>query len=63
MFRRPRLGKAGSPWVGTGRTIIMTEHAYAQNRRIEISLVLKDANVRKVIDDYMHSVDQAVPAP
>jgi chemotaxis protein MotB len=39
------------------------EQAYAQNRRIEISLVLKDANVRKVIDDYMHSVDQAAPAP
>jgi chemotaxis protein MotB len=39
-----------------------TEQAYAQNRRIEISLVLKDANVRKVIDDYMHSVEQAVPA-
>jgi chemotaxis protein MotB len=35
-----------------------TEQAYAQNRRIEISLVLKDANVRKVIDEYMQSVDK-----
>jgi chemotaxis protein MotB len=33
-----------------------TEQAHAQNRRIEISLVLKDANVRKVIDEYMQSV-------
>jgi chemotaxis protein MotB len=40
-----------------------TEQAYAQNRRIEISLVLKDANVRKVIDDYMRSADPAAPAP
>ena len=38
-----------------------TEQAYAQNRRIEISLVLKDANVRKVIDEYMQSVPQPTP--
>jgi chemotaxis protein MotB len=30
-----------------------TEVAYEQNRRIEISVTLKDANVRKVIDEYM----------
>ena len=38
-----------------------TEQAYAQNRRIEISLVLKDANVRKVIDDYMQNVEKPAP--
>jgi chemotaxis protein MotB len=40
-----------------------TEQAYAQNRRIEISLVLKDANVRKVIDDYMRSIAAPAAAP
>ena len=30
-----------------------SESAYQQNRRIEISVVPKDANVRKVIEDYM----------
>jgi chemotaxis protein MotB len=30
-----------------------SEAAYQQNRRIEISVVPKDANVRKVIEDYM----------
>jgi chemotaxis protein MotB len=30
-----------------------SETAYQQNRRIEISVVPKDANVRKVIEDYM----------
>jgi chemotaxis protein MotB len=30
-----------------------TEAAYQQNRRIEISVVPKDANVRKVIEEYM----------
>jgi chemotaxis protein MotB len=34
-----------------------TEAAYQQNRRIEISVVLKDASVRDVIDEYMHNVD------
>lgn len=33
------------------------EAAYQQNRRIEISVVPKDENVRKVIDDYMRSRD------
>jgi chemotaxis protein MotB len=36
-----------------------TEAAFEQNRRIEIALVLKDAQVRKVIDEYMQ---QAAPA-
>ena len=31
------------------------EAAYQQNRRIEISVVPKDANVRRVIEDYMQS--------
>jgi chemotaxis protein MotB len=35
------------------------EQAYEQNRRIEISIVLKDASVRGLIDDYMKSVDTA----
>jgi chemotaxis protein MotB len=34
-----------------------TEAAYAKNRRIEISIVLKDANVRNVIDTYMQRVE------
>ncbi len=41
-----------------------TEGAYRQNRRIEIAVVPKDANVRKVIDDYMKSATPAVaPQP
>jgi chemotaxis protein MotB len=43
-----------------------TEVAYQQNRRIEISVVLKDAGIRNVIDDYMHNQDpmfQAKPQP
>ncbi|HEX8795087.1 MAG TPA: OmpA family protein [Polyangiaceae bacterium] len=32
-----------------------TEDAYQRNRRIEISVVPKDENVRKVIDDYVRS--------
>jgi chemotaxis protein MotB len=41
-----------------------TETAYQQNRRIEISVVARDDNVRKVIDEYMKSVGsppQAAP--
>jgi chemotaxis protein MotB len=38
-----------------------TALAYQQNRRIEISVVPKDANVRKVIDDYMQSVPATTP--
>jgi chemotaxis protein MotB len=40
-----------------------TEAAYQQNRRIEISVVPKDDHVRKVIDDYMRSVDRPSPKP
>jgi chemotaxis protein MotB len=40
-----------------------TEQAYAQNRRIEIALSLKDTNVRQVIDDYMRNVQPVNPAP
>jgi chemotaxis protein MotB len=32
-----------------------TEAAFQQNRRIEISVVLKDAGIRSVIDDYMRN--------
>jgi chemotaxis protein MotB len=34
-----------------------TEAAHRRNRRIEISVVLKDASVRTVIDDYMRNLD------
>lgn len=34
-----------------------TEAGRAANRRIEVSVVLKDANVRRVIDEYTASVD------
>jgi chemotaxis protein MotB len=37
-----------------------TETAFEQNRRIEIAVVLKDAQVRKVIDEYMQQA--AAPA-
>jgi chemotaxis protein MotB len=30
-----------------------TEASFQQNRRIEISVVLKDAGIRSVIDEYM----------
>jgi chemotaxis protein MotB len=40
-----------------------TEAAYEQNRRIEISVVPKDANVRKVIDEYMQGTGGALPPP
>jgi chemotaxis protein MotB len=39
------------------------EAAYQQNRRIEISVVLKDASVRSVIDEYMKSLDPMVNPP
>ncbi len=39
-----------------------TEAAYQQNRRIEISVVPKDANVRKVIDEYVQGSAPAAPA-
>lgn len=34
-----------------------SEAGYERNRRIEISLVLKDANVRALIDEYMRNVN------
>ncbi len=43
-----------------------TEAGYEQNRRIEISVVLKDATIRGTIDDYMKSARAApgaAPAP
>jgi chemotaxis protein MotB len=39
------------------------EQAYAQNRRIEISVVLRDASVRKLIDEYMQGVGPKPPTP
>jgi len=39
------------------------EAAYKQNRRIEISVVLKDASVRDIIDDYMKNLDPMVHTP
>jgi chemotaxis protein MotB len=41
-----------------------TSTAYQRNRRIEIAVIPKDANVRKVIDEYMATVPApATPAP
>jgi chemotaxis protein MotB len=40
-----------------------SEAAYQQNRRIEISVVLKDASVRDIIDDYMKNLDPMVHPP
>lgn len=40
-----------------------TEDAYQRNRRIEISVIPKDDNVRKVIDDYVQSTAQPAPSP
>jgi chemotaxis protein MotB len=39
------------------------ESAYRQNRRIEISVVLKDASVRDVIDEYMKNLDPMFQKP
>ena len=39
-----------------------SEAAYQQNRRIEIAVIPKDDNVRKVIDDYMRRVALTSPA-
>jgi chemotaxis protein MotB len=39
------------------------ETAYRQNRRIEISVVLKDASVRDVIDEYMKNLDPMFQKP
>lgn len=40
-----------------------TEAAYEQNRRIEMSVVLKDANVRDVIDEYMRNQEPELKTP
>ena len=40
-----------------------TEAAYQQNRRIEIAVIPKDDNIRKVIDDYMRTTNPTSPAP
>jgi chemotaxis protein MotB len=40
-----------------------TEAAYQQNRRIEISVIPRDDNVRKVIDEYTRSAGPAAPPP
>lgn len=40
-----------------------SEAAYQQNRRIEISVVPKDANIRKVIDDYVQGVNPTLAQP
>lgn len=34
-----------------------TPAAYQQNRRIEVAVIPKDENVRKIIDDYMQSIN------
>jgi chemotaxis protein MotB len=40
-----------------------TEDAYQRNRRIEISVVPKDDNVRTVIDDYVRNVENTTAPP
>ncbi len=40
-----------------------SEEAYEQNRRIEISVVLKDANIRGIIDEYMENLNPAFKTP
>jgi chemotaxis protein MotB len=41
-----------------------TEEAHEQNRRIEISIVARDASMRSLIDQYMQNLDPAVrPQP
>jgi hypothetical protein len=37
-----------------------TEAAYEQNRRIEISIVPKDANVSRVIDAYVQAIGASI---
>ena len=37
-----------------------SEVAYQQNRRIEISVVPRDANIRKVIDEYARNINPAL---
>jgi chemotaxis protein MotB len=40
-----------------------TDEAYQQNRRIEISVVPKDTNLRKVIDEYIQGVNPSLQQP
>jgi chemotaxis protein MotB len=40
-----------------------TEAAYEQNRRIEISIVPRDASLRKVIDQYVQRTGATLPPP
>ena len=40
-----------------------SDDAYGQNRRIELSVVLRDANVGKLIDAYIQGVDPALSQP
>jgi chemotaxis protein MotB len=40
-----------------------SEAAYQQNRRIEISVVPKDTQMRKVVDEYIQAPAAAPPAP
>lgn len=40
-----------------------SEAAYEKNRRIEISVVLKDTSVRGLIDEYMRNLNPALRAP
>jgi chemotaxis protein MotB len=40
-----------------------TEAAFQQNRRIEISVVLKDTSVREVIEEYMRNLDPVFQQP
>jgi chemotaxis protein MotB len=40
-----------------------SDEAYGQNRRIELSVVLRDANVGKLIDSYIQGVDPSLQAP
>jgi chemotaxis protein MotB len=40
-----------------------TEQAYAHNRRIEVAVLPRDENIRKVIDAYMEKVDAAAKQP
>jgi len=39
------------------------EAAYQQNRRIELSVVLRDNSVRTLIDEYMKSIDTSLQGP
>ena len=44
-------------------TAAMSEAEHEKNRRIEVAVVLKDNNVRRVIDEYMQGVVPGNPSP